>query len=191
MQQKVKHALLGALALLSFTWGASSWASASTAIIEPAATVGKGKPERALPKLHYLDVMDVKAGEMAASKACNEQVELYADQLAIDHFTHRIHVLRHARHYEVKVNPAIFTHAEYNKVVELEQDLKRVKAISTCSFDKEFLEAMIETHAFAIEVVRASMTSDNDATLRAFLESTLTSLQAHYQRAQDLLSGLD
>ncbi|MFN8792481.1 MAG: DUF4142 domain-containing protein [Bdellovibrionales bacterium] len=157
---------------------------------EVQATTGRGSARIVLPKLNLLDIMEINAGRMGQRKGCLDPVKNYAQKLEVEHTAHRAQVLDLAQERKLPVSPARVTQAEYQNIRELLAEQKRLQSYRTCQFDLAFARAMVRAHAFAIMVVKASMTSENDAELRAFLQTTLAELVEHYEEAKALVKDL-
>ena len=84
-----------------------------------------------------------------------------------------------------------FSASEQQSVQQNQADLTRIAAITDCSFDAQFLQAMVTAHQFAIQVVTAGENSPTRSSeMDAFLQTTLADLQRHLSEAQQLLSSV-
>jgi len=157
---------------------------------ETQAATGRGSARVVLPKLNLLDIMEINVGRMGQRKGCLDPVKNYARKLEVEHTAHRAQVLALAQARNVPVSPARVTQPEYQKIRQLLAEQRQLQSLRTCRFDLAFAKAMVKAHAFAISVVKASMTSENDAELRAFLQATLAELVEHYEEAKELVKDL-
>lgn len=154
------------------------------------AGVGNGAPEMILPKLNLIDSLEVQAGELGESKACNSEVEGFAGDLVADHTAHRQQVQEMAIAQNIDIHRVTLSLWEAREIQKMQNAMVLLQARQGCSFDMIFLEAMIDAHSFAIEVVESAMTVENDQDLAVFLEDTLATLRLHHKMAIDLLAEL-
>lgn len=188
MIQKTTHFATGLFIVLSMMAGFSNSASAQD-------NIDPGAPQSFLPKMSALDQMEIQAGTFGNTKACDVDVKAYGQQLVTEHTAHLSQVQTMAGTANVDLAQVTFTEAESKRFQELQAEMTRIQQIPDCSFDAEFLEAMAEAHAFAIEVVDKAhddvAEDEGNDEMEGFLESTQAALETHHERAEELMAELD
>ncbi len=184
MHSKTKKNVLKVILSYVMTLGFATSALALT-------TLGQGAPRTVLPKLYFLDNLEIEAGELGIQKACDARVKSYARMLKVEHTNHRLQVESQARSRNIYHARVRLTQAETAEVQKIQRSLIELRAMNNCDFDSDYLFAMIDAHTFVMSVTRAAMTRENDRSLRSFLNGTLASLRAHREQARVLLNTLE
>ena len=120
---------------------------------------------------------EIELGQLAQSKASNDQVKSYAEMLVSDH---------------TKANDEVTSLAQ-TKSVTLPGDLTaaqksakdKLTPLSGAAFDKQYIDAMVRDHQKAVKAFQ-QQTKATDADVRAFAQKTLPVLQHHLEEAQRL-----
>lgn len=153
-----------------------------------AVAASRGAPATIFPKLHMLNLDEVKAGNLGAAKACRPDVRLYGQHLAMDHKLADANLMALARQRLIPLNRVALEPWEMNNVRNQEAAMRRLRAMRGCQFDHFYLMAMRDAHAFAIRMVTLSLYDRTSLPIRPMLTRTLTSLRQHHARALQLLS---
>ena len=153
---------------------------------------GRGAPETILPKLYALDGMEIHAGQMGGFKACRKKIQTYADKIAAAHTSHQQAVIDLANQHRADYRNVSWSTAEARIVASMQAKMTELERRARGDdFDSEFLVFMRDGHASAIQLVKASMTSENGPDLRTFLNQTLAAMTSHYKEARQLLVDLE
>ena len=160
---------------------------------DPAAISPDGSPTNApaagepfdasiLSQMHQINVMEIKAGNLAESKGDSEEVRAYGKWLANDH-QYADSLLENLAAQQHLALPSA-TAQQLLQAANLEQKLD---AASGADFDHAFLAAMIQGHTEAIEILNRSYDRLSDPEVRKFVGRVLPILQQHVQLAHDIL----
>jgi putative membrane protein len=162
-----------------------------TGLVLTSAQAATGEAQVILPKMNTINTMEIEAGQLGADKACDADVKAFGAQMVTDHTANNAQVTALATAHASDLNAVAFSAEEQAQIDEQKQTVEDLKTITDCSFDKAFLQSMIDAHEFAIGVVTEASTATPDTDVLDYLKTTLPTLQDHKQMATDLLNGLD
>jgi putative membrane protein len=120
---------------------------------------------------------EVELGQLAASKATNQKVKDFGQRMVDDHS---------------KANDQLKSIAS-NKGVSLPSDIsskeraliERLSQMSGDTFDKAYMRAMVDDHKTDIAEFEKEANGGQDSDLKTFASSTLPTLKAHLDLAND------
>lgn len=159
-------------------------------LVGHAATETRSSDRQILAKLHFVNIVEIDASELALERACSSSVEAYALYL-YDHHSHLDRAVRQlAAVKQVSVNRITFQPWEMANVNKHMAMMKRLENMKTCRFDRQFLITMRDDHNFAAQMISLAIAGERDMQVRGFLTSTLTVIRNHRQIAMDLLKEL-
>ena len=167
--------------------------------------------DKVLRHLHHANLEEIKAGQMAQSKASSPGVKDYARTLVQDHQQADKQVLAMAEKMHVDMNKNMdmsdmdHSKMDHSKMDQSKMDQSRtsgmdhqdkmkmhqakmdeMQKLSGKEFDRSFLSMMAEGHDHVIEMVKTAQgTAKGD--LKAMLDQMLPTLERHKQMAQDLM----
>lgn len=150
-----------------------------------------GTPAAILPKMHTLNTLEIKDGNLGLTKACDSGVKEFAQHLVTDHTANLAEVEALAAQLGVVVTNVVFTKSEQKAIDQHKAQMDMIATLTTCDFDEMYIEEMIEAHEFAIKTVRRAQQVATDAGVKAYLDKTLPALEAHLQMAEDLDDRID
>jgi putative membrane protein len=165
--------------------------------------------EKVLRHLHHANMEEIKAGQMAQSKAAAPAVKDYARTLVSDHqqadkqvlaMGDKMHVdmqknmdmsdMDHSKMDHSKMDHSQTTGMDHQDKMKMHQaKMDEMQKLSGKEFDRAFLTMMANGHDHVIEMVKTSQaTAKGD--LKAMLDQMLPTLERHKQMAQDLMKSL-
>jgi putative membrane protein len=170
--------------------------------------------EQVLRHLHHANLEEIKAGQMATSKASAPAVKDYARTLVQDHqqadkqvlaMAEKMHVdmkknmdmsdMDHSKMDHSKMDPKMdHSKMDQSQTAGMDQDkmkmhqakMDELQKLSGKEFDKAFLSMMAEGHDHVIEMVKTAQGTAKGE-LKAMLDQMLPTLERHKQIAQDLM----
>jgi putative membrane protein len=138
-------------------------------------------PAEFLKNVSQSNRAEIELGQLAQTKAQNDDVKAYARMLVQDHTKVNQEVTSMARTMSVTL-PADIAAAQ-----KATQDT--LTGLSGAAFDKAYIDAMVENHQKGVASFRqATMGTDED--VRVFAEKTLPTLRHHLEEAQRLQQNL-
>ena len=159
--------------------------------------------EHVLRHLHHANLEEIKAGQLAQSKASSSGVKDYARTLVQDHQQADKQVLAMAdkMHVDMKKNMDMsdmdHSKMDHSQMSGMDQDkmkqhqakMDEMQKLSGKEFDRAFLSMMVDGHDHVIQMVNTAQ-SNAKGDLKAMLDHMLPTLERHKQMAQDLMQKL-
>ena len=159
--------------------------------------------EQVLRHLHHANLEEIKAGQLAQSKASSSGVKDYARTLVQDHQQADKQVLAMAdkMHIDLKKNMDMsdmdHSKMDHSQMSGMDQDkmkqhqakMDEMQKLSGKEFDRAFLSMMVDGHDHVIQMVNTAQ-SNAKGDLKAMLDHMLPTLERHKQMAQDLMQKL-
>jgi putative membrane protein len=164
--------------------------------------------EQVLRHLHHANMEEIKAGQMAQSKASAPAVKDYARTLVQDHqqadkqvlaMGDKMHVdmkknmdmsdMDHSKMDHSKMDHSQTSNMDHDKMKMHQAKMDEMQKLTGKDFDKAYLTMMVNGHEHVISMVNAAQaTAKGD--LKAMLDQMLPTLERHKQMAQDLMKNL-
>jgi putative membrane protein len=127
---------------------------------------------------------EVEMGQLGVQKAKNSQVKAFAKQIVADHTKANQELVTATKGKGVQV-PSSRTDM-HKAMMEKFQQQEAGK-----SFDRAYMEQMIEDHKAAVELFETAADDENlDMNLRGYAKATLPTLRDHLKQAQAIESKL-
>jgi putative membrane protein len=127
---------------------------------------------------------EVEMGQLGVQKAKNNQVKAFAKQIVADHTKANQELVTVTKGKGVQV-PASRTDM-HKAMMDKFQQQEAGK-----SFDRAYMEQMIEDHKAAVELFETAADDENlDINLRGYAKATLPTLRDHLKQAQTIESKL-
>jgi putative membrane protein len=123
-------------------------------------------------------IAEVAAGDLARTKATNEDVKGFADKMVRDHSAANAE-LRDAAAKSSVVLPTDVS-------IEQKAAAERLSTFSGAEFDHAYVEQMVKDHTEAVELLRTEAAGGKDAHLKAFAQKTLPTIEMHLEMAKKL-----
>lgn len=129
---------------------------------------------------------EVAAGKVASSKAQNQKVKEFGQQMVTDHTkaNDKLMALAKTKNINVQAKPD----SEHTaKLAELEK-------LSGSAFDKKYMEGQVEDHQKTVQLLQRAISSGKDSDIRQFATDTLPVVTHHLDMAKQLqvsVSGSD
>ncbi|HVW96340.1 MAG TPA: DUF4142 domain-containing protein [Mucilaginibacter sp.] len=114
---------------------------------------------------------EVALGKLAQSKATNPKVKDFADMMVNDHSKADDELSSIAKQKNITL-PTTIDAAHQQKLDELSK-------LSGKAFDKAYVDAMVDGHKKALDLMKMGATSCSDPDLKAFAAKTETVVQGH------------
>jgi len=128
-------------------------------------------------------MMEVQAGQLAASKASDPNVKSFADTLVKDHSNANNELVQLANSKKVEL-PAAPSRSE-------RKDIEKLGKLSGKDFDKQFVSMGVKDHEKDIKKFEKASGKVKDPELKAWIDKTLPTLRQHLAQAQKLQQGND
>jgi putative membrane protein len=128
-------------------------------------------------------MMEVQAGQLAASKASDPNVKSFGDMLAKDHTAANNELVQLANSKKVEL-PAGPSHGQ-------RKDIEKLGKLSGKDFDKHFVAMGVKDHEKDIKKFEKASGKAKDPELKAWIDKTLPTLRQHLAQAQKLQQGGD
>jgi len=163
--------------------------------------------DKVLRHLHHANMEEIKAGQMAQSKASSSGVKDYARTLVQDHqqadkqvlaMADKMHVdmkknmemgdMDHSKMDHSKMDHSQMSGMDHDKMKMHEAKMDQLQKMSGKEFDQAFLTMMVNGHDHVIEMVKNAQANAKDD-LKAMLDQMMPTLERHKQIAQDLLKN--
>jgi putative membrane protein len=167
--------------------------------------------EKVLRHLHHANLEEIKAGQMAQTKASSPGVKDYGRTLVQDHqqadkqvlaMADKMHVdmnknmdmsdmdhskMDHSKMDQSKTDQSQTSGMDHQDKMKMHQaKMDELQKLSGKQFDQAFLSMMAEGHDHVIQMVQAAQgTAKGD--MKAMLDQMLPTLERHKQMAQDLM----
>ncbi len=160
----------------------------------PAAAQGAALPqeEAFLQTLHDADLKQIALGEQALRKAADPQVKQYAQRLVQDHKrideTIKAHTLKMGwRLEEPRVNLPSGVVIGKPQGAAPHPEIARLEPMSGASFDREFLQIMVDTHDALLPELGAFQNQESDRAFHSELVKIFADVKHHRMEAKRLL----
>jgi putative membrane protein len=126
-------------------------------------------------------MMEVQAGQLAASKATDPNVKNFADKLVKDHTNanNELVQLANSKHVELPAGPSR----------SQRKDIEKMGKFSGKDFDKHFVAMGVKDHEKDIKKFEKASAKAKDPQLKAWIDKTLPTLREHLAMAQKLEHG--
>jgi putative membrane protein len=133
--------------------------------------------------------VDIDAGKLAESKASNEDVKKFAQQMITDHTG----VNKQATELVTKLNVTPQDNlTSYSLQIEGEQNIAYLKTLSGTAFDKAYIDQEVTYHYRVLNAVdEILIPSAQNAELKALLVKARPAFVAHLEHAKQLRAALD
>jgi putative membrane protein len=125
---------------------------------------------------------EIRASELATSRASNAKVKEFANKLIKEHKDVSERLTELAKNFKL----AILAGTEK----ETKDMLDRLGNLSDAGFDKEYMKTMVNEHEKAVQMFEAQAKKGTDASLREFATTTLPTLRAHLTEAKKISTEL-
>ena len=164
--------------------------------------------DKVLRHLHHANMEEIKAGQMAQSKASSSGVKDYARTLVQDHqqadkqvlaMADKMHVdmkknmemgdMDHSKMDHSKMDHSQMSGTDHDKMKMHQAKMDQLQKMSGKEFDQTFLTMMVNGHDHVIQMVNTAQ-SNAKGDLKAMLDHMLPTLERHKQMAQDLMQKL-
>jgi predicted outer membrane protein len=166
--------------------------------------------EQVLRHLHHANMEEIKAGQMAESKASSQGVKDYARTLVQDHQQADKQVLAMAQKMNVdmkkdmdmsdmdhskmdhskmdhsKMDHSQMSGMDHDKMKMHQAKMDQMQKMSGKDFDQAFLTMMVNGHDHVIDMVKNAQ-SNAKGDLKNMLDQMLPTLERHKDMAQDLM----
>jgi putative membrane protein len=128
-------------------------------------------------------MMEVQAGQLAASKATDPEVKAFGEMLVKDHTKAHDELVKLANSKKVEL-PAAPSRGQ-------RKDIEKLGKLSGKEFDKKFAEMGVKDHEKDIKDFEKASGKVKDPELKAWIDKTLPVLKQHLAQAQKLKQGVD
>jgi putative membrane protein len=153
-----------------------------------------------LTKIHKINQMEIKAGQLAQRNSTTAKVKSYGQQLVRDHQAADQKITALAQRAGVTFpREQTDTAPKYNQgqradtlqapdqeAMQEHGQLQRLGTLQGAQFDAEFANFMAQGHDKAIKMLERAQTQVQNAELRTLIQTTLPTLRVHLQVAQSL-----
>ena len=151
-----------------------------------AATPAPPADGASLAFLATVDQQEIDAGALAQKKGTRADVKAYAAMLQADHQAN----LTKAQDLANKSPMAMDDPRVADQVRKGDAAMATLQAADAAAFDAAFLQAMVDGHAGALDVIDTQLLpAAQDETVRAFLAETRTAVSGHLDQAKQLQAG--
>ena len=124
---------------------------------------------------------EIELGQLAQSKASNDEVKSYAGMLVSDHTQANTEVTSLAQSKSVTLSSELASAQTNTK--------NKLDALTGAAFDRRYIDAMVSAHEKAVKAFQQQIKS-TDTDVRAFAQKTLPVLQHHLDEARRLQKTL-
>lgn len=142
---------------------------------------------KVLSKMHHVNQMEIKAGQMAMEKGQSSDVRAYGRRLRNDHQFADKKVTELAKAEGIKLmEPNPTTPEEKQQAQEEKQMMEKLQMAQGGEFDTAFLKAMEKGHTKAIETLTQAHEKLQDPQVRGLVAKLIPILKQHLQLARNL-----
>jgi putative membrane protein len=144
----------------------------------PTAAFAEMSSSDILNKLHSIDQQELKAADLAKTKATNKKVQKFASKMTTDHN---------------KAEQKVIALAQ-QKGVTLTDDTSTTDTLSSMSgadFDRGYIDEMVKGHTDALSFLIDADSSATDPDVKKLVESLKSSVAHHKKMAEQLKTSLD
>lgn len=127
---------------------------------------------------------EVESSKLALTKAQNQQVKAFAQQMVDDHTkaNDELKALAQSKGVELPNQPSLAQRAK----------MKLLEKSDPENFDRRYIEQMgVEAHEDTVELFQKAAREARDADVKSYASTTLPKLQEHLKMAQDLKAVTD
>src|SRR5215216_5763458 len=149
----------------------------------------EASPAAILSQMNVANITEIQLSTLAAKKAASPAVKQIAKKLVADHTRNREQVRALAKKLNVTLTPGQGGSVSSGDSVAMPQNLQ---TSSGSQFDKAFIQFQIDAHQSNIDRIRSQTLPAVHDELKAYLQQTLTDMQAHLsslQRVQQQLGS--
>jgi len=143
--------------------------------------------ETGLAKAHTFNQSEMKGGTLAQDKACGPSVRQFGKELYVDHKAADQKLTDIGQQQGFDLQKPAFSAWELQNLQKQEAAMDALQSKSDCTFDHDFLMAMVDGHQFAITVITQSRDASQSQVARDYFNSLLPTMQLHLETAQRLL----
>jgi putative membrane protein len=126
---------------------------------------------------------EVQLGKLAEAKAISESVKKYARMIQNDHNNANDKLKNLAMTNSITVDSAIKS--------ENRQKVNDLSTLSGASFDKEYINLMVENNQKDIQEFENASSKVRNTQLKSWIDKTLPTLKKHLQEAQRIQNELN
>lgn len=127
-------------------------------------------------------LMEVQAGQLAQQNAQNQRVKDFGSMMVTDHSKANDELKSYAASHGITL-PA-------NLPADKQKTLDKLKNMKGSSFDKEYVDMMVDDHKEDVAEFKKQSTNANDAQLKAWTANTVPVLQKHLDSIQAIKKGM-
>ncbi|HEX4327416.1 MAG TPA: DUF4142 domain-containing protein [Burkholderiales bacterium] len=132
-----------------------------------------------MEKVARADAAEIRAGQLAQSKAVSPQVRAFAEKMVADHTKTSTELKALAS------DKGVFLPDEPDAAHK--SDYAKLQRLTGPKFDEQYMErAGVNDHKAAVALFKRGTTSLYDPDVKAFAQNTLPAIQHHYEMAQGL-----
>jgi putative membrane protein len=127
---------------------------------------------------------EVEGSKLALTKAQNQQVKSYAQQMVDDHTkaNEELKALAQSKGVEMPTEPSVAQRAK----------MKLLEKADAENFDRRYVEQLgVEAHEDTVKMFQKASKEARDAEVKSYASKTLPKLQEHLKMAQDLKAVTD
>jgi len=149
----------------------------------------KNEPTKSTPSISANDrkfmvetaeggMAEVELGQLALSKAANQDVKKFAQHMIDDHSkaNKELELLAKSQKLSLPIAPG----------QKYKQTKDRLSKLSGADFDREYMKEMINDHKKVIAAFELRTRQARDAELKGWVEKTVPTLREHQQLANDI-----
>ncbi|RPJ85191.1 MAG: DUF4142 domain-containing protein [Acidobacteria bacterium] len=126
--------------------------------------------------------MEVKLGQLAASKASDPEVKSFAQRMVTDHGKANAELKKVAGQKSYSVSEEM--NAKHKQMSD------RLSKLSGIEFDREYMQMMVKDHEEDVEKFKEASQSLDDPALKQWASKTLPTLQQHLEQARKINAKL-
>ncbi|MBZ0234667.1 MAG: DUF4142 domain-containing protein [Deltaproteobacteria bacterium] len=141
---------------------------------------------------HDVNLMEIKMGKLAQQRG-GPEVKKYAAQLVKDHQMADKKAIQLAKARGVTLSQGATPMSEVEQAQHQKQmeTMSRLETLQGESFDREFLQAMVDRHSAELGYLTVAIADATDSKLKAHLESVRPKIEKHADQARQLLSKME
>jgi putative membrane protein len=150
-------------------------------------TMVTDKDKETLAKLHHINQMEIKAGQMAKKNSQNKQVKQYGEMLIKDHSLADKQITALAKKENIELTMPAPTDPSEQAERQSDMDaMSRLETLKGEEFDREFSKMMVEGHQKAIDMVQTAVRQTQDSKIQGLLNKLLPVLKEHLRVAEQI-----
>jgi putative membrane protein len=141
-----------------------------------------------LSRIHEVNETEIYVGKLAIKKGSTEEVKSYGKELVRDHERVEHKVVSLAKAEGVQLSPPAPVSEQLERVRNHDGAVQEMLAnVSGNTFDRDFLEAMVEDHQKTIDALKQAQSTSNDPKIKDLIQELLPQLTDHQETAEKLL----